>query len=556
MASRISGDEMPVIEVDKKYLMGLCRIPEEELKEVLTMIKAPIDEEQGDIWKLEITPDRPDLLSPEGVARAVKGFLGIESEIPQYAIVDTDIVVEVEKVEARPYIACACVLGVKLNDYIIKSLMQLQEKLHETLGRKRKKVAIGLHDLDKVTPPFRYIQAHPKEIIFVPLGKSEKMSLDEILKFHEKGREYAYCLEGFEKYPVIIDKYGEVLSFPPIINGELTKVTENTKNLFIDVTGTDKNTVEKVLNIIVCSIAEIGGKIGKVKVGDKIYPDLTPESFELKVENTDRLLGLGLKEHEIAEILKRMRYSVIELKGGIIKVLVPPYRIDILHEVDLIEDVAIGYGINNISPIIPKLPTVGKKHEKEKISEKIREIMIGFGMQEIFSFILSNKEKQFSKMNIPEMQCVEIANPVTEEYTICRTWLLPCLLEFLSENTHNKYPQKIFEIGDCVLLDENCEIGAREERKLACAIAYDKANLTEIKSIVEALAKELNVSLVIKPYEHESFIPSRCGEIYINGKSVGIFGEIHPKVLENWKIEKPVIAFEINIEELFSKKLK
>lgn len=550
MATRISGDEMPVIEVDKKYLMKLCEIPEEELKEVLTMIKAPIDEEEGDIWKLEITPDRPDLLSPEGVARAVKGFLGIESEIPQYAIVDTNIVVEVERVEARPYIACAAVLGVKLNEYIIKSLMQLQEKLHETLGRRRKKVAIGLHDLDKVTPPFRYTQVYPEEMIFVPLGKSEKMSLDEILKYHEKGIEYAYCLEGFEKYPIILDKYGEVLSFPPIINGELTKVTQNTKNLFIDVTGTDKNAVEKTLNIILSSLAETGGKIGKVKVGDKIYPDLTPESFELKVENVDRLLGLGLKEHEIAEILKRMRYSVVELKGGVIKVLLPPYRVDIIHEVDLIEDVAIGYGINNMTPVLPKLPTIGKKHEKEKISEKVREIMIGFGMQEVFSFILSNKEKQFSKMNVKEKPCVEIANPVSAEYTICRTWLLPCLLEFLSANTHNKYPQKVFEIGDCTVLDDNSETGAREVRKLACAIAYDKSNLTEIKSIVEALAKELNATLVIKPYEHASFIPSRCGEIYLNGKSKGFFGEIHPKVLENWKIEKPVIAFEIEIENI------
>lgn len=539
---------MPVIEVDKNYLVKLCKIPEEELKEVLIMIKAPIDEEKGNIWKLEITPDRADLLSPEGIARAVKGFIGIETEIPQYSVRETDIAVEVEKVDARPYIACAAVLDIELDSEKIKSIMQLQEKLHETIGRRRKKVAIGLHDLDNVTPPFRYTQAHPKEIIFVPLGEVEKLSLEEILKYHEKGKEYAWCLEGYEKYPVILDKFGEVLSFPPIINGELTRVTEKTKNLFVDVTGTDKNAVEKTLNIIVCSLAEAGGKIGKVKVGNKVYPDLTPESFELKVENADHLLGLGLKEHEIAEILKRMRYSVMELKGGKIKVLAPSYRADILHEVDLIEDVAIGYGINNIVPVLPKLPTVGKKHEKEKLSEKVREIMLGFGMQEIFSFILSNKEKQFYKMNIEQSSCVEIENPVTEEYTICRKWLLPCLLEFLSANTHNKYPQKVFEIGDCIVIDESFETGAREVRKLACAVADDRVNLTQIKSIVEAVARELNFSLVIKPYNHESFIPTRCGEIYLNGKSKGFFGEIHPKVLENWKIEKPVIAFEIELE--------
>ncbi len=541
---------MPVIEVDKNDLIELCGIPEEELREVLTLVKAPIDEEEGDAWKLEITPDRLDMFSPEGVARSVKGFLGIETEVSNYPAIDTEIEVKVNKVEARPYIACACILDVKLSDNLIKSLMQLQEKLHETIGRKRKKIAIGIHDLDKVSPPFEYLEVLPDEIAFVPLGKSEKMTLDDILKKHEKGKEYSFCLEGFKKYPLIVDKYGEVLSFPPIINGELTRVTENTKNLFIDVTGTDKKLVEKTLTIVATSITERCGKIGKVKVGNEIYPKLLPEQFSIKVENIDRVLGLGLSEHEIGEILKRMRYSVIELKGGTLRVMIPPYRVDILHEVDIIEDVAIGYGINNIKPVVPKIPVPGKKLPKEKITEKIREIMLGFGFQEIMSFILSNKEKQYLKMNVSEERCVEIENPMSLEYTTCRTWLLPCLLEFLSENTHNKYPQMVFEIGDCVVIDEIQETRTRDVRKLAGAIAHDKANLTEIKSIVEGVVKELGVNLVIKQYEHDSFIPTRCGEIYLNGKSCGFFGEIHPKVLENWKIEKPVVAFEIDLTEI------
>ncbi len=552
MDKKIPGDEMPVIEVEKNYLIKLCGIPESELREVLTLVKAPIDEEEENIWKIELTPDRPDMFSPEGIARAVKGFLGMETEIIQYPVMDTEIEVKVEKVSARPYIACACVLDVELTEERIKSIMHLQEKLHETIGRKRKKVAIGLHDLDKVTAPFTYAEFHPKEIAFAPLGMDEELTLDLILERHEKGRKYAFCLEGFEKYPVIIDKYGEVLSFPPIINGRLTMVTEKTRNLFIDVTGTDKRAVEKVLNILVCNIAEVCGKIGKVKVGNEIYPKLEPEEIDVNVAEVNRVLGLGISEYETAEILRRMRYSVVEMKGGVLKVLIPPYRVDILHEIDIIEDVVIGYGINNIIPELPKIPTVGKKHRKEKMSEKIREIMVGMGFHEILNFMLSNKEKQFIKMCVEEEECVEIAKPMSLEFTVCRKWLLPGVLEFLGENTHRSYPQKVFEIGDCVIIDEKEETKTRTIRKLCGAIAHDKTNLTEIKSVVEAVARELNASLVIKPISHKSFIESRRGEIYLNGKASGFFGEIHPQVLANWKITKPVVAFEISLEEFIS----
>ncbi len=543
---------MPVIEVDKNDILELTKIPEEELREVLTLVKAPIDEEEGNMWKLEITADRPDLLSPEGVARAVKGYIGEEKGIPQYTVVDTEIEIKAENVTLRPYIAAGVVYDVSLNDYLIKSLMQIQEKLHETLGRKRKKVAIGVHDLDKIVPPFVYKEVDPEEIAFVPLGKDVEMNLKDILKEHEKGREYSFILEGYDKYPIIQDKLGEVISFPPIINGELTRVTEKTKNLFIEVTGTDKTAVEKTLNIILTSIAERGGKIGRVKINEEVYPKFEPEQITINTEEVDRLLGIGIREHEIAEILERMRYTVFELKGGRITVFIPPYRTDILHEVDIIEDIAVGYGYNNLGTEIPKVHTNGKYLYSEKVKRKIREIMIGFGFQEILSFMLSSREKQYQKMEKGEDEYLEIENPMSNEYNIVRTWLLPSVMEFLSENTHRKYPQKVFEIGEVVKKDETRENGASEQTKLSGAIVHDKANLTEMKSVIEAIGRELDVSVVIKPTEHPSFIPSRVGEIYFDGNKVGFFGEIHPKVLENWKIEKPVIAFEIDLDFLLN----
>jgi phenylalanyl-tRNA synthetase beta chain len=544
---------MPTIEVNKKELARLCGLNEDQLREVLEFVKAPVDEEEEDSWKLEITPDRPDMFSVEGVARVIKGFLGRETGMPLYRVEESDVVVKVEEVEARPYIACALIKNVKLDDELIRSLMQLQEKLHITIGRNRKKVAIGVHDFDKVEPPFTYKEVDPARKKFVPLGMQEELSLKEILEKHEKGREYAWCLQGFKRYPIIVDKNNNVLSFPPIINGELTRVTEYTKNLFIDVTGSDKFAVEKTLNILVCNIAERGGIIYKVKVGDNWYPNLEPEERKLSVSEVNKLLGLDLNESEIAKILERMRYSVMPMKGGILDVLIPPYRVDILHQVDLIEDVAIGYGINNIIPVVPKIATVGKLLPKEKFCSKLRELLIGLGFQEVLTFILTSKEKQFAKMCVEEGLCVELENPVSSEFTICRKWLLPNLLKFLSANTHRGYPEEVFEIGDCLETDEKGETKTRVTKKLAGAICYDLANLTEIKAIVEAIARNLGKKLIIKPLEHPSFIETRCGEIYLDGEPCGFFGEIHPKVLENWKLAKPVVAFEIELDKIFGK---
>lgn len=541
---------MPVIEINKNDLKSLVgRVSFEELEACLSLVKASVDEKNGKVWKLEITNDRPDMFSVEGVARALKGFLGIEVGMPIYKTKKSGIELKAEKVQARPFIACAAIEGVKLTDELIKSLMQMQEKLHITIGRNRKKVAIGVHDLTKVEPPFTYKEVLPGRIKFRPLGMRKKLSLKEILEKHPKGKEYAFCVKKYKKYPIIIDRKRNVLSFPPIINSELTKVTKKTKNLLIEVTGTDEKAVNLTLNIVLCNIIERSGTITEVCIGKKPYPNLEPEHKKITVGETDRLLGLNLKERQIADILERMRYTAIKFKGGIIDVLIPPYRVDILHNVDIIEDIAIGYGYNNIIPELPKIATVGEVHSIEKFSMSIREVMIGLGFQEVLTFILTNKENQFRRMNLPQAPIVEIINPVSKEFNCCRKWLLPNLLKVLAANKHRDYPQKIFECGDCVDF-ENTDTGTKNVRKVAGTISYDYANLTEMKSVVEAFAKNLGFNLVIRPYSHKSFIETRCGEIILNGNSCGFFGEVHPQVLEYWGLEKPVIAFEINLDKL------
>lgn len=531
---------MVSIEIDKNDLLNLIgkQLTDEEIEETLFSLKIETTM-SGDKIECELNPDRPDMFSVEGIAREVKGFLGIEKGVKSYDVSESNVTLKKEKAEVRPYIACGIVKDVVLSDELVKSLMQVQEKLHMTIGRNRKKVAIGVHDFDKIVPPMIYTDVSDEK--FIPLGMTEEMNIKEILEKHPKGIDFANLVK--DSYPLIYDKEG-VISFPPIINSERTKVTEKTKNLFIDVTGTDEKSVNQTLNILVCNIVERCGKIFSVKVSNKTTPQLEPEDIDLNVDYVDRILGLGLNENQITETLEKMRYSVKKMKGGKIIVGIPPYRSDILHSIDIIEDVAIGYGYDKIEPILPKVATVGEESNLEKLSRKIRELMIGLGFQEVLNFVLTSKENNFVKMNM-EGDSIEILNPVSSEYNICRTWLLPSVMKIFSSNKHREYPQKIFEIGDCIMLDNK---EAKQVRKLVAAISYDNANLTEIKSVTEAILNSLGYKHKIKDYNHPSFIESRCGKILVNEKDIGFFGEIHPKILENWKLEKPVIVFEIKVD--------
>jgi phenylalanyl-tRNA synthetase beta chain len=533
---------MVVIEIDKNDLLNLIgkKLSDEEIEETLFLLKSETKINDNKI-EIELTPDRPDMLSVEGVTREMKGFLSLETGLKNYDITESNFMLKKEKAEVRPAIACAIILDVKLTDELVKSLMQMQEKLHATVGRNRKKVAIGVHDYDKVKPPFTYTDVLDEK--FIPLNENKEMSVKEILENHPKGKDYAHLLK--DKYPMLYDKEG-VISFPPIINSDRSKVTDKTKNLFIDVTGEDDKTVNQVLNILVCNITERCGKILTVKISNRKTPDLEPAEMTVDIEAIDKVLGLGLNEIQTEEILKRMRYGARRLKNGKVELKIPPYRTDILHLVDIIEDVAIGYGYNDIQPILPKIASIGKQNDLEKLSKKIREFMIGLEFQEVLNFILTSEENNFKKMNV-DSKAVEIANPTSSEFSVCRTWLLPSLLKVLAANKHRDYPQKIFEIGDCIDFDESAETKTKQTRKLAAVISYDNANLTEIKSIVESFLKNLDKVYVIRDYNHPSFIESRCGEILVDNKSIGLFGEIHPLVLENWKLEKPIIAFEIEV---------
>ncbi len=546
---------MPTITLKVKRMSELLgrKVTAEELERIVPWLGVDIEDVGDDYVKIEYNPNRPDFSSQEGFARALKGFMEIETGLPKYALESGSVVLEVDPsvLPVRQWIVCGVVRGLKLNEERIVEIIAMQEALDWAIGRNRVKSSIGLHNLDEVKPPFKYHGVRPDEIRFTPLDMALEMSPREILSKHPKGITYRHILEGAERYPVITDREGNVLSFPPIINGTLTRITEDTRNIFIEVTGTRLEAVFSALNILVTSLAEMGGRLETVavKYPDKtlITPDLSPSRWVLNVKNVNKLLGLRLKPEEVARCLEKMRFET-EIIGDEISVLVPAYRYDIMHEVDLIEEVAIGYGYFNLEPSLPSTVTIAVENLVQNLSNKVRMIMVGFGFTEVVNFTLANYKEHFEYMMI-EGNPVRILNPVSAEYNILRSSLLPCILKVLSSNKHETFPQMIFEVGDVVVLDEKAETGARRELHLAGAITHSEANFTEIKAIAEGILREMSVkNYVFKASEHSSFIPGRCAEVRVNGNPVGIVGEIHPQVLNNFELEYPVGAFEYNLQ--------
>ncbi len=546
---------MPSITVSYHDLCKLVgkRIEPNHLCERLAMLGIEA-EASDDELKLEITHNRPDLLSPEGVARALRGFLGVETGLPLYKLSVSGVSVEVDRsVEAiRPFIAAGVVANVKLTDEIVASLMQVQEKLHVSLCRNRKKGSIGVYDLDTVKPPLRYTTTLPDGIRFVPLEFARELTPVQILREHPKGIEYGSIMQEWPRYPLLVDSQGVVLSMPPIINSESTRVTSNTKRLFIDVTGEDERVANQSLKILMTGLAERGFEIQSVVVkypSRRVKtPDLRPSRHRLSVCATNEFTGLNLKPKEIADIAERMRYGVAGIKGKILTLLAPSYRGDLMHEVDLIEDMAIGYGYDRLEPTLPKVVTTGERAPVERLSERARRVLTGLGFMEVMTYTLTNQHTNFELMRV-EGEAAEIANPVSEEYTIIRNSLLPCLLSVLQANRRNPLPQRVFEVGDVLVLDEQAETSARDVRRAAAMVIGEEAGFTYLKAVAEALLRELGIFYEVRPIEHSSFLEGRVAEFVSDGKSLGVVGEIHPEVILGFELEHPVAAFELDLKK-------
>ncbi len=543
---------MPVISVNSDELLELTKADQVTLLEVLPKIGVEIEEIKGDAWELEVFPDRCDMLSVEGIARSVRGFLNKETGLPEYETFESDITTDVDLSvqEVRPYIVTALIKNVDLSSKGLKSLMDLQEKLHITLGRNRSKVAIGVHDFSSIEPPIEYKAVKPDDMSFVPLEKSVEMNLDEILEKHDKGKKYAHLLEEMQRYPLLVDSKDNVLSFPPIINGKLTEVTPETDTFFIDMTGTDMRVLEQTLNIMCTALAERNAEIHttEVKYGSRgiIYPDLAEEDMEIDVEECEKVLGIELSSEDIKNLLEKMRFSV-EQREDKFEVTIPPYRHDILHPRDIIEDIAIGYDYDNFEGVLPHEVTIGRSLPDKEFREAVKESLLGYEFNEVMNYILSCEKIEYHDMEVKDMDQENIAlvqNPVSENSDSLRTWLLPGLLCNLMENKTESLPQRLFEMGDVVLKKE-------QKTKVAGVIKNSKIGFTDIKSLMDGFLTNLNIDMYVEPKKHDSFTEGRCAKIIVDEIELGYFGEISPKVLENFELEHPVVAFELDLESLY-----
>jgi phenylalanyl-tRNA synthetase beta chain len=407
-----------------------------------------------------------------------------------------------------------------------------------------------------IKSPLTYGVSKPTEASFIPLGFAEKMNLKEILQKHPKGLEYGHIVDKHSVYPILLDAEKKILSFPPIINSnDLGKVTEQTRNILIEVTGTMHETVLNVLKIVTLSLVDRGGKAYASKVhypkatAPEIAPDFEPMTMDLSVEYVNKISGLQLTARKIADLLPKAGHGVGKVGGDILSVRVPSYRVDVMHPIDLVEDVTVAYGYNNIKPLWRRLATTGDMRPEQLMLDTARELMVGLGFQEVSTYTLTSLDNLFTKMNLKKQEVVEIANPKVQTMTCLRSWLLPSLLEFLGNNLSVEYPQKVFELGKITLLDSKAETKTRDEGWVAAAISHANASFTEIKSSLGSFFMNLGLEWALKEADHPSFVEGRVGKVLINGVDAGLVGEIHPKVLAAWKLENPVAALELNIEK-------
>ena len=571
---------MTIININKKSFEKDIGKLDEAMLSKIAMFGTPVDsfdDDDGDdenaSFQIEIFPNRPDLLSYQGFKRSFLAYLDKKGKtgLVDYSkkikkpLKDYDVIIDKSVESVRPYTACAIVKNLQLNDARIKEIIDIQEKIHTTLGRKRKKAAIGIYPLEKISLPITYKALEPDKIKFIPLDSDKEMSGYTILQRHPTGRDYSHLLAGKEKFPIFIDSKESILSMPPIINSNTTgKIDIGTKDVFVECSGFDFETLKSILNIVVTTLADFSDKVeiyqmnlfyshGRLK--KEITPELKPEKMKISLENVNKLLGLNLNTKQLKNYLERMGYDYNEKKK---EVLVPAYRNDILHEVDLIEDVAIAYGYDNFNPIIPEVSTIGSESKNEIVKRKIAEILNGAGFLEISNYHLTTRDDQFKKMNIGEKEMKENVIEITEsktEYNILRNDLSHFSLKILSENVDVEYPHKIYELGR--VFEINFKTNEIIEKEKLC-LAFSPANYTDVKRILETLMRMMNLEIKIKEPELTDnvpvhFIEGRVAEILIDNIVIGFIGEIHPKIMKNWKLKMPVALFEIDLEMVFDK---
>ncbi|MFD1633178.1 phenylalanine--tRNA ligase subunit beta [Haloplanus ruber] len=569
---------MPVVNVDPdelRRLTGHDEKSDEAFKEDLFALGLEFEGETEDgQLQLEFGPDRLDRLSVEGVARSLRYQYGDDRGVyvPNTNDPDWTVVVDDSVPDERPYVTGAVIRGVDLDDDALDSLIQLQEKLHATMGRKRAKGAIGIHDLtmlkgagygDDGGNSVTYRGVDPEGDRFVPLDADREMTPADVLESHPTGETYAPLVDEYDRYPAIYDELG-LFSFPPVINGRRTEVSTDSRELFVELTGTDQWTIDRMCNVICYALDARGATVEEVTVE---YPDerLVRPNFEVDEktvahERIEGMLGVDLDVEEAVDLFERSGLDADpEADGETVtyEVSIPPYRTDVLHPLDLIDDVGRAYGFNDLDPSYPDVSTVGGRHERSVHESAVRTSLVGLGFEDLLNFHMISEAENYDRMGIgPGTDVVgggapvTITEPYSEDYTMLRTWALPSLLMVLENNTHRAYPQDLAEVGLAAAADDGENTGVAERRTVAGAVARHDATYEDAKSRLAALCHDFDADLATPATTHPTFIDGRAADVVIDGETVGVIGEVHPRVLVEHDLELPVAAFEFRLDAL------
>ncbi|MGC9057852.1 MAG: phenylalanine--tRNA ligase subunit beta [Candidatus Micrarchaeia archaeon] len=533
---------MAVIKASWNDLMQLCRgvIREAELEELLDRIGAPLDDRDGDTLYIEVTPDRPDYLAVEGIAYALMTMAGNKPAL-DLSLKSSGITVSVEGVHTRPYIASLVARNVFFSEQALLCSMQLQEKMHDTFGRKRRKIAIGMHDLDKIKGNIIKYYAGNGNEEFIPLFESSKMSLKDVLLNTEKGREYAHLVID-DEYPLVCDGEG-IIAFPPILNSERTKLSEATRNVFVDITGLDRKSVENAAAIIALALMMRGGQVQTVEIdyGTEKFncPSMIDKAVEFSPQFANKLLGTKFNIREISKLLSKTGIS-IKKSGAKYLAYYPAWRVDILGNSDIAEEIAVAYGYNEFIPEKPELFTIGKETGGER--NALRSIMLSLGFSEVNTFMLSNELEEFEAIGISKEGCVRIENPLTEEHTIVRRSLVPSMLRTIQNNKMHRLPLRLFEIGEVV--DEN----GNNEWRLCASVYGEGASFDLISGVFCALCNEFKIKYHGEPITLPYLIKGRAARSAMRNGSYAVFGELNPSIIRRYGLEHPVAILEVSVK--------
>ncbi len=539
---------MPVVELSYTRLQKLVgKVSKKQISDSLPFLGLDIESENKDLIRIEYSPNRSDYSTDFGIALGLQGLLGIKTGAIKLNVKKSKkytISVKSEVSKIRPFVTGIVATNGKIDDKTIKQFMTMQEDLHFGIGRKRKKSSIGIHDLDTISFPLVYTSTN-RNHKFIPLNSKEELSVSEIIENTDVGKDYGSILGNSPKVPIILDANQQTVSFPPIINAAVTTITTKTKNLFVEVTGINKADAEDMLSVVATILQSAGFTLESVQISGAKNSSPKFEQKKISVDSflINQTLGLNLNTSKIISSLKKSRIDA-STKGKNIICVIPAYRFDIFGPMDLVEEVALGYGIQNLEPTLSPSQTLGQKHPISINLQSISSIMTGLGYMEALNSSLTSKRILYDNTKRDSSQILSVLDSKSIEHTILRDSLLPGLIDSLAKNIHESYPQKLFEVGTIF----NKTSSVTEETHLCATSSHKDANFSEMKSVLQSVIQSIfGKTCETKTTTHPTFEEGHVANITVNGKIIGIIGEISKFTKDNFKLREPIVSFEVKL---------